>query len=269
MVSSLVRFPQKEADSDYQFTTRKETNTPQQHQQILHYSYIQEARKELLQNGLLYQKFSIENPYWLTFATMVTGSFLIEQHNGSLIDVIKTVPGKERLPDSAGGGLIPPHTDNPDAQSPPQYLGLRGVTAGKTKVKTGLTHVEDLLRNCLSEKEVEILKTTPIEFMSKDGKQKVYKPVFSSSRFGTILMRYSENIILRRHPSPDLSLPIKEINSELKSICQKINQYCNERPTYELELQQGDLLIVNNHVFLHCRTAVNDYDRELNRIWLS
>ncbi|WP_416245501.1 TauD/TfdA family dioxygenase, partial [Crocosphaera sp. XPORK-15E] len=56
-------------------------------------------------------------------------------------------------------------------------------------------------------------------------------------------------------------------NPQLKDICDRISQWFYDN-SYSITLDQGSLLLLNNHRFLHGRSKVWDKNRHLERIWL-
>ena len=228
-------------------------------------STMAQLNQVLDQQGWLHLKLP-SDAQWMALATQITGCHLFEQQNGMLFDHVHPIEKKEHLSDSNGSAAIPPHTDGPHFSTPPKYLVLFCRTPDKLGlVKTLFADVHELLQCELTEKDQKLLMK-PIQFMSKDGQTKVIAPILNFTALNQILFRYSENIILRGHPSPDTHVS-SVYNPHLKEICDRISQWFYHE-AYSVTLDHGSLVLINNHRFCHGRTQVFDKKRHLERIWL-
>lgn len=215
----------------------------------------------------------LDEETFLPFAKDLLGNdyHVVPQQSGTNIDDITPTIGFMHLSDSAGVSGIPFHTDRPHFWNTTKYLVLFCINSDSSGlVETLAVNFFSLLRY-LTIVEQNLLAKTKIEWMSKNGRRRIYAPIwdrdFPGNR-GDGLVRYSDNIIRWGSPSPDLSLPLPLKNQPiLLSVCQRINELADEH-AYRFRLQKGSLLIVDNHKMLHGRTRVYDSNRLLKRVWL-
>jgi len=168
-----------------------------------------------------------------------------------------------------GGVAMPYHSDGSD------LVGLmclnKAKTGGLSTICNVLTIHNDLVK-LRPELLVELYKPQPVDFRGEQvkGKKPWYEmPVFSI-KDNRLFVRYIRPYIKasQRHDSAPRITPLAE---EAMKLLDEMTQ--DPKYTLFMNLQQGDMQIINNYHLLHARTAYED-DKEngqvrfLKRLWL-
>ncbi len=220
------------------------------------------------QNGF----FVFDNPWgdrWLQGLQDITQATPVIQTNGEIIYPIKANPDAMGKSDaqSPGIGLLP-HTEWSYKAIPPKYLCLRCKTPDRWGGgATTLVKSDDLMHHFTLE-EQHFIATQPQYFMSKDGKESFFAPIWQRD---AEIIRFSYNVLVYREFSPDLSKPkpiASGLNSRLMALCDKFLALFE---TYHVPvyLKAEQILIIDNYTCLHSRQSYIDPNRSLERVMLA
>lgn len=163
----------------------------------------------------------------------------------------------------------PLHTDSQYSESPENFIGLlvfRKATCGggKTRILNGYKLFSELLATDKGQETINILSTHELPFLippvfsRKETPEFTFAPVFSPDVF----IRYRKDTLLRGLASFGYMFPegVFDAVRYLDSVVE------NSPNIFEIMLEDGDLLITNNHTSLHARTEFSDMERLLFRV---
>jgi alpha-ketoglutarate-dependent taurine dioxygenase len=158
------------------------------------------------------------------------------------------------------------HTDGFYLNQPPALFLLSCENAGSQGAQTGFVNTKEALKS-ISE-HLPILRGLELIYIAKDLQR--YRrplieehPVDGQSITNLVTRGYVEPIV-SEETLADLS-DIREVSCAMSALFSAIK----ESVSYVHTWRDGDLVIADNHTFLHARlTNAPDSDRELHRIWL-
>ena len=226
---------------------------------------LQETRQLLKKYGWVFLRDVPAD--WKNYARSLTQVSLMPQDAGEIVYQVKSVSGNENLSDSKSQNALRPHTEASYLPAPPEYLALYGVRpsacgGGRTTLADGCEFLKTL-----TEPEQKKLMQYRCEFVSKDGKSKFVAPILEMLPHNRIMFRFSYNILLYSHPSPELDVPPVINDPFLRDICDRCIEFF-EDVREAIRIEKGSLLVFDNYRMLHSRTAYSDPSRHLQRIWL-
>jgi len=224
--------------------------------------FISKQRKQLKSQG--YLLLNVEENFWTLLAKEITkGKFLTQDYGEWCYDV-KATPEFSHLADSKSSNPIQWHTDNPHERKPTKYLALSCVHPAAEGGSTLLSDTKTLLEHHLKKDEIQALSNRQYEWMDKSLKNSIKRPILSNT-LSKPIWRFSQNILLKGNPSPEIGSEIIA-DEYTQNLCDKI-QRTLDRQHVSIQLQKNDLLIFNNRRMFHSRTAFNGL-RHLKRLWL-
>jgi len=163
----------------------------------------------------------------------------------------------------------PLHTDSQYSEFPEKFIGLlvyrkANCGGGKTRILNGYKLFCELMATDKGRKTIKLLSTHKLPFMippvfsEKLPPEFMFAPVFSPEVF----IRYRKDTLIKGINSYGDMFSDAVINAIgfLDEIIE------NSPDIIEIMLENGDLLITNNHTTLHARTEFRDLERLLFRI---
>jgi alpha-ketoglutarate-dependent taurine dioxygenase len=230
-----------------------DVNKTQQHQQTL---------KE---QGFVYIDNLNQNFDWIKYAQQLTNTRSMPQDNLELIYDLKAIPNNT-LSDGKSQNSLRPHTEASYLCAPPKYLALwcwqpSACGGGYTT----LANANSFLRHLTIDEQQRLMQN--YLFTNKDGSQKTFVPIVQFERNYHLLFRFSYNILMFQDPSPDTNLKTTVADKFLGNICDRVLDFFEDYHL-KIRLEKHSLLIVNNSTMLHSRTAYQDSNRFMQRIWL-
>ncbi|MEW5289798.1 GNAT family N-acetyltransferase [Erwinia papayae] len=188
---------------------------------------------------------------------------LLPQYDGNLVWSIRPKPEFDNHYHSLNTKKLSPHTECYEYPGlPPKYLSLWCVTpsecgGGQTTLLDVLSFFEEL-----STEEKKVLTEEQINFVSSSGIQssalgkKALHPIVSEQSEGkNPLIRFSRNCV--ENCSPD----VEKIGDKLVAKFEKEH--------LSIDWKKNSFLIWDNQRLVHSRTAFEDRNRELKRVWLT
>lgn len=225
----------------------------------------QKYQQSLNQHGFVYINNLKPDFNWIEYAQKLTNCRLMPQDNLELVYDLKAIPDSS-LSDGKSQNALKPHTEASYLHSPPKYLILccqQESSCGGGY--TTLANANNFLRY-LTIDELQRLRK-PYLFVNKDGSQKIFAPIIDFDREYQLLFRFSYNILKYQNPSPDIYCTEVVADKFMEDICDRVLGFFEENHV-ALRLEKQSLLIVKNTFMLHSRTAYQDPNRFLQRIWL-
>jgi len=226
-----------------------------------------ETRRLLKENGWVLLPKLPANCDWKDVVPSLTQALLMPQDAGEIVYNVKSVWGNENLSDSKSQNALRPHTEASYLPVPPEYLAIYGVLpsacgGGHTTLADGCEFLKTL-----TEREQNKLMRYRCEFVSKDGKSKFVAPILEMLPHNRIMFRFSYNILVYSHPSPELDAHPVAKDPFLRDICDRCIEFFEDFHE-AIRIEKGSLLVFDNYRMLHSRTAYSDPSRHLQRIWL-
>ncbi|MEM8637238.1 MAG: TauD/TfdA family dioxygenase [Cyanobacteria bacterium P01_G01_bin.54] len=227
-----------------------------------------ELKQYLADYGYVYLPNQPENFDWIGCTQDLTQAKLMRQDNGDSIHDVKCKAGFELLSDSQSKNPLRYHTEAPYFPTPPHYIALWCVKPDIVDGHTILSDSRDFLRSWLTQEEQQQLAKKKYRYTDLSGKYLSYYSILQFPRCGEYILRFSLNNLLYGHPSPDINAEPINQDPFLNDICQRIVEFCADEHK-AIRLRRNSLLIVDNWIMLHSRTAFADPNRHLQRIWLA
>ena len=223
-------------------------------------AYLLSALQSFLRYGYLHLK---EAPYHLDEieTTIRRFSVLRETNYGRIFDV-KPKPNLTNLADSHRG--LEPHTDNPYRGPPPSIQILHVLKpadiGGETILVDGLSLIERLKKT--HSEYLEILSSVPVRFGWRDADHDHthQAPIIETNDTGNdFIIRFNHRSMIE----PVITgLKARKWQEAYQSLSALIH---DEHLRISLRLEEGDILIMNNHRILHGRSA---FDDDQSQRWL-
>jgi len=203
---------------------------------------------------------------WLKLVQLLTGCPPILQENGEYIYPVKASKEKASLSHSQSQNAVQPHTDGSYSR-PPHYLAIKGVNAARCGGGlTQLFDVREFLRCKLTEMEIKHLMLTKYRFSSNDGSEQTFSSVVEFPKPTELRFRFSYNNLVFGESSPDLSKILKPQDSLIQDIANRLLEDFAANH-FAVRVKKNGLLIFDNWIFCHARTAYKDTSRHLLRAW--
>ena len=217
-------------------------------------------------DGICMESFSVkEKTSIYTLASKILGELIIQNIKQEKIieikDVGKSMKTGGRYHETKEGGSH--HTDSPQWENVPDYLGLFCVHNAK-KGGTNLFLSAYTIHNRILQERKDLLDIFYEKFYFdkrgefKDGESPtVFQPIFELKN-KKLFFRYLRNYIDAGHDiqNQPLSQPQKDALTYLDNLMHM------EDITLKYDLKPGDMVFSDNHRVVHGRTSFEDYDDE-------
>lgn len=165
---------------------------------------------------------------------------------------------------------VPLHTDSQYSNMPEKYMALytyhqARCGGGKTMFLNGHTLLTSLISHAEGRKIVENLSMNklpffiPPVFSQQETPSFVSAPIFSPR----VLIRYRKDTLQKGLELCNKYKVSQDVVTSLDQLSQIIQ---NSSDIQEFRLDDGDLILLNNHTALHARNEFKDLDRLLFRI---
>jgi len=184
---------------------------------------------------------------------------VVKQHDGNDVFNVKPSASLGALYHSRTMNAVPPHTDGHDLPLPPKlFLLLCVQPSAQQDGLTELSNVAALLES-LSEGERSLISEHQFSFETKPSALVMNGAAVNASIFDPErdIFRYSYNYLSRQSSRP-----------EVESLVEKISHF-HDGHKQSVLLDEGDLLVCDNHRVLHSRTGFSGADRHLIRAWVN
>lgn len=193
----------------------------------------------------------------LTLVADLLGSLVgyLDEKDGALIHDVHAVPGEEKRIENSGSVAFDFHTENVHHPLRPDYLGLLCLRQDHEGVAaTRVASVREAVR-LLTEEQVAILRTP--QFYSS------YPASFTRGRTGPVPRSGPHPAVFGPYDRPFMRFNSHtthaagaEATAALKALSEALEAVC-----HNVVLEPGDLVVVDNHVAAHGRSAfVPRYD---------
>ncbi|MEU3539356.1 TauD/TfdA family dioxygenase [Streptomyces paromomycinus] len=193
----------------------------------------------------------------LTLVADLLGSLVgyLDEKDGALIHDVHAVPGEETRIENSGSVAFDFHTENVHHPLRPDYLGLLCLRQDHEGVAaTRVASVREAVR-LLTEEQVAILRTP--QFYSS------YPASFTRGRTGPVPRSGPHPAVFGPYDRPFMRFNSHtthaagaEATAALKALAEALEAVC-----HNVVLEPGDLVVVDNHVAAHGRSAfVPRYD---------
>ena len=217
-------------------------------------------------DGICMESFSVkEKTSIYTLTSKILGELIIQNIKQEKIieikDVGKSMKTGGRYHETKEGGSH--HTDSPQWENVPDYLGLFCVHNAK-KGGTNLFLSAYTIHNRILQERKDLLDIFYEKFYFdkrgefKDGESPtVFQPIFELKN-KKLFFRYLRNYIDAGHDiqNQPLSQPQKDALTYLDNLMRM------EDITLKYDLKPGDMVFSDNHRVVHGRTSFEDYDDE-------
>ena len=217
-------------------------------------------------DGICMESFSVkEKTSIYTLASKILGELIIQNIKQEKIveikDIGKSMKTGGRYHETKEGGSH--HTDSPQWENVPDYLGLFCVHNAK-KGGTNLFLSAYTIHNRILQERKDLLDIFYEKFYFdkrgefKDGESPtVFQPIFELKN-KKLFFRYLRNYIDAGHDiqNQPLSQPQKDALTYLDNLMHM------EDITLKYDLKPGDMVFSDNHRVVHGRTSFEDYDDE-------
>ncbi|MGE4239799.1 TauD/TfdA family dioxygenase [Ramlibacter sp.] len=233
---------------------------------------LEHGRGFVLLRGIEGERYSDE---WARYAVWGVGAHLgipvSQSKNGELLGEVTDVGVKLHTPTSRGYRTkehLRFHTDHADLVL--LYCARKARTGGLSRVISSVDIHNEMLK-----RRPDLLPLLFEDYyFSRQGEEGpgqgpwYAKPVFSI-RDGFFSNQYSRSFVESAQRFPEVPRITPAQDEALDLLAQIADERC-----LEMEMQPGDIQILNNHVTLHSRTSYEDHEepgkkRLLYRLWLS
>lgn len=224
---------------------------------------LDEARSHLARDGYYYASDLPAGFDHLDFVQEF-GKLSVQYH-GDAIGTIRAKPGFDDVYHAQNTKELFPHTECYEYPGlPPRHLALWCIAPARDGGGcTQLACFERFFREHLSAGERALLAATPLRYSSTPGLQEeglsqppVHHPLVQVLPDGRRVYRYSTRCMTYRH------------DARLVAVVDRFGRYF-EAQHVGIRWRKGALLIWDNHRMAHARTAFEDRQRELARVWIA
>ena len=108
---------------------------------------------------------------------------------------------------------------------------------------------------------------TKYRFSSNDHSEQTFSSVLEFPNLTELRFRFSYNNLVFGEPSPDVSKTLKPQDSFIQDIANRLLEDFAANH-FAVRVEKNGLLIFDNWIFCHSRTAFKDTSRHLLRAWL-
>ena len=233
---------------------------------------LEHGRGFVLLRGIDGERYSDQ---WARYAVWGVGAHLgipvSQSKNGELLGEVTDVGVRLHTPTSRGYRTkehLRFHTDHADLVL--LYCARKAKQGGLSRVVSSVG-----VHNAMLERRPDLLALLYEDYyFSRQGEEApgqgpwYAKPVFSM-RDGCFSNQYSRSFVESAQRFPEVPRITAEQDQALDMLAEIADETC-----LEMEMQPGDIQILNNHVTLHSRTSYEDHEephrkRLLYRLWLS
>jgi len=198
------------------------------------------------------------------------GEFILQK--GEIKHIVKWTSGFDEFAYSKSLNYIGPHTEYPYLEKPPKYQALYCRRRADIGGETYLSDTNSFFQG-LSTSDIQLLKTTIVNFMSNEAlngidKGENFQPIFEELGEESII-RFSHNLF--SYGDINGKIEIKEgkrisffENKRTNMLMNNLLDYSNSNHM-SIQIPENSMLIWNNHRILHWRNKYKDRKRELVR----
>jgi len=186
----------------------------------------------------------------------------VPNYNGSVVGDVRPEPGMDDVYHAGNTRPLTPHTEGYDFEvEPPHYIALWCVQPVENG--GGETTIADTRRwvSELSDAEREMLLDTTLDWKTTDG---IKRLGLDLSTHHPLLEKKDDNLIVRfscNNILIDDDHPIRDIQQRWHKLF--------DSEHVAVDYRKNDMLVWDNHRFLHARNAFKDYGRHLRRLQIN
>lgn len=225
---------------------------------------------ELHQKGVVYIQVPDYRSDWVTLVSSL--GHIMEQVGNGYIRTLKADKKLEKYSYSQSRNALHPHTEAPFMRQPPHYIALKAVRSARCG--GGLTSFADgyAFIDSLPIQQFERLKKLRFHFplMSSQNGQNMDRGIIAPLvQYGYDLpsiLRLSYNLF-RFGDYSDFNRKLISESEFAYSLAAAINGFFRQFSS-SIYINDGELLILDNHRMMHSRTAFRDLSRHLEVAWI-